>query len=116
VIAALLPLAFVSGLMGPYMRPIPINASAAMLFSLAVAFVVSPWLTSSCSAPRRELAGWRGLRSPRETEARASSSGFYSRLFTPLLASPRQALGAARRRRRAALAVAGAGPARWSPW
>jgi multidrug efflux pump subunit AcrB len=45
VVAALLPLAFVSGLMGPYMRPIPINASAAMLFSLLVAFVVSPWLT-----------------------------------------------------------------------
>ena len=45
VIAALLPLAFVSGLMGPYMRPIPINASAAMFFSLLVAFVVSPWLT-----------------------------------------------------------------------
>jgi len=44
VIAALLPLAFVSGLMGPYMRPIPINASAAMLFSLLVAFTVSPWL------------------------------------------------------------------------
>ena len=42
---ALLPLAFVSGLMGPYMRPIPINASAAMIFSLFVAFVVSPWLT-----------------------------------------------------------------------
>jgi multidrug efflux pump subunit AcrB len=45
VIAALLPLAFVSGLMGPYMRPIPINASAAMLFSLLVAFIISPWLT-----------------------------------------------------------------------
>ena len=45
VVAALLPLAFVSGLMGPYMRPIPINASAAMVFSLLVAFVVSPWLT-----------------------------------------------------------------------
>jgi multidrug efflux pump subunit AcrB len=45
VVAALLPLASVSGLMGPYMRPIPVNASAAMLFSLLVAFVVSPWLT-----------------------------------------------------------------------
>ncbi len=45
VVAALLPLAFVSGLMGPYMRPIPVNASAAMVFSLLVAFVVSPWLT-----------------------------------------------------------------------
>ncbi|RLE19032.1 MAG: AcrB/AcrD/AcrF family protein [Acidobacteria bacterium] len=44
VIAALLPLAFVSGMMGPYMRPIPINASAAMLFSLFVAFTVTPWL------------------------------------------------------------------------
>ncbi|MBK8167882.1 MAG: efflux RND transporter permease subunit [bacterium] len=45
VIASLLPLAFVGGLMGPYMRPIPINASWAMLFSLVVAFVVTPWLT-----------------------------------------------------------------------
>ena len=44
IISALLPLAFVSGLMGPYMRPIPINASAAMLFSLGVAFSISPWL------------------------------------------------------------------------
>jgi len=45
VIAALLPMAFVSGLMGPYMRPIPVGASAAMLFSLLVAFMVSPWLS-----------------------------------------------------------------------
>lgn len=45
VIAALLPMAFVSGLMGPYMRPIPVGASAAMLFSLLVAFIVSPWLS-----------------------------------------------------------------------
>jgi multidrug efflux pump subunit AcrB len=43
VIAAILPMAFVGGLMGPYMRPIPTGASAAMVFSLAVAFVVSPW-------------------------------------------------------------------------
>ena len=43
VIAAVLPMAFVRGLMGPYMRPIPVGASAAMLFSLMVAFVVSPW-------------------------------------------------------------------------
>jgi multidrug efflux pump subunit AcrB len=43
VIAAILPMAFVSGLMGPYMLPIPTGASAAMMFSLAVAFVVSPW-------------------------------------------------------------------------
>ncbi len=44
VIAALLPMAFVSGLMGPYMRPIPINASSGMLISLAVAFIFTPWL------------------------------------------------------------------------
>ncbi len=44
VIAALLPMAFVSGLMGPYMSPIPINASMGMLISLAIAFVVTPWL------------------------------------------------------------------------
>jgi len=44
IISALMPLAFVRGLMGPYMRPIPINASAAMLFSLGVAFTISPWL------------------------------------------------------------------------
>ncbi len=51
VIAAILPLAFVGGLMGPYMKPIPIGASLAMLFSLGVAFIVSPW------AARRVLAG-----------------------------------------------------------
>jgi multidrug efflux pump subunit AcrB len=45
VIAALLPMAFVTGLMGPYMSPIPINASIGMLISLVVAFVVTPWLT-----------------------------------------------------------------------
>ncbi len=44
VIAALLPMAFVRGLMGPYMRPIPVGASAAMLFSLLIAFIVTPWL------------------------------------------------------------------------
>ena len=43
VIAAILPMAFVGGLMGPYMRPIPVGASAAMIFSLLVAFIVTPW-------------------------------------------------------------------------
>ena len=71
VIAAILPLAFVRGLMGPYMRPIPTGASAAMLFSLAVAFVVSPWAayrvfrhhTGAASAgPVREGAPTRAYR------------------------------------------------------
>jgi multidrug efflux pump subunit AcrB len=43
VVAAILPMAFVGGLMGPYMRPIPVGATAAMLFSLAAAFIVTPW-------------------------------------------------------------------------
>ena len=43
VIAAILPMAFVSGLMGPYMRPIPIGSSAAMVFSMIVSFAVTPW-------------------------------------------------------------------------
>ncbi|MBN8818409.1 MAG: efflux RND transporter permease subunit [Sphingomonas sp.] len=44
VVAALLPMLFVSGLMGPYMAPIPVNASAAMIFSFFVAVVIAPWL------------------------------------------------------------------------
>ena len=53
VIAALLPMAFVTGLMGPYMSPIPINASMGMLISLAIAFTVTPWLA-------QRLAGKHG--------------------------------------------------------
>jgi multidrug efflux pump subunit AcrB len=67
VIAAILPLAFVGGLMGPYMKPIPVGASMAMVFSLAVAFMVSPW------AARRVLepAG----------RAHATSEGRLDRLY-----------------------------------
>ena len=54
VIAALLPMAFVSGLMGPYMSPIPINASMGMLISLVVAFVITPWLALRFSGPHLE--------------------------------------------------------------
>lgn len=60
VIFALMPLAFVSGMMGPYMSPIPINASAAMLFSLLVAFVVTPWMSKrllAWSEERRVKSG-----------------------------------------------------------
>ncbi|MEE8366871.1 MAG: efflux RND transporter permease subunit, partial [Thermoanaerobaculia bacterium] len=90
VIAALLPLAFVSGLMGPYMRPIPINASAAMLFSLVVAFVVSPWLTyrlfrknaEKVRQDQTEPSAEPATETPRETRLLR----FYSSLFQPLLA------------------------------
>ncbi len=54
VIAAILPMAFVGGLMGPYMRPIPIGATAAMVFSLLVAFTVTPW--AAVRVLRRHLA------------------------------------------------------------
>lgn len=53
VIAALLPMAFVSGLMGPYMSPIPINASIGMLISLMVAFIFTPWLSRVMYARHR---------------------------------------------------------------
>jgi multidrug efflux pump subunit AcrB len=60
VVAALLPMLFVSGLMGPYMAPIPANASAAMLFSFFVAMVVAPWLMLRLhpqeSAPHEQVA------------------------------------------------------------
>ncbi|MCB1892834.1 MAG: efflux RND transporter permease subunit, partial [Rhodocyclaceae bacterium] len=65
VIAALLPMAFVTGLMGPYMSPIPINASMGMFISLAIAFVVTPWLALKLlkghahAAPTKAPAGKR---------------------------------------------------------
>ena len=55
VIAALLPMAFVTGLMGPYMSPIPINASMGMLISLAVAFIITPWLALRFSGPHHAM-------------------------------------------------------------
>ncbi len=63
VVATLMPMAFVSGLMGPYMAPIPINASVAMVFSLLVAFVVTPWFAfrflraSAHGEPAEEATG-----------------------------------------------------------
>jgi multidrug efflux pump subunit AcrB len=66
VIAALLPMAFVTGLMGPYMSPIPINSSLGMFISLAVAFVVTPWLAHAAGqrphdgAADRRAAGQAG--------------------------------------------------------
>ena len=86
VIGALLPLAFVSGLMGPYMRPIPINASAAMLFSLAVAFVVSPWLTFRLFRRHAEaIAAGQHARPDSETVEETRLHRLYQRLFRPLL-------------------------------
>jgi len=89
VIGALLPLAFVSGLMGPYMRPIPINASAAMLFSLLVAFVVSPWLTYRLFKKHaEEMASGHHAKPESETVEEGRLDRLYQKLFAPLLASP----------------------------
>ncbi len=88
VIGALLPLAFVSGLMGPYMRPIPINASAAMVFSLLVAFVISPWSTYRLFRRHAEgMAAGRHARPDAETPQESRLDRLYQRIFAPLLAS-----------------------------
>jgi multidrug efflux pump subunit AcrB len=78
VIAAILPMAFVRGLMGPYMRPIPVGASAAMLFSLIVAFVVSPW------AALRLLRHYAD-RPESGHEAEGWTTRLYRRLMNPLI-------------------------------
>jgi multidrug efflux pump subunit AcrB len=77
VVAAILPMAFVRGLMGPYMRPIPVGASAAMLFSLIVAFVVSPW------AALRLLGHYATAGHQHETEGWAIR--LYRRIMNPLI-------------------------------
>ena len=94
VIAAVLPMAFVGGLMGPYMRPIPIGASAAMGWSLAIAFIVTPWASI-------RILRW-GKKYSRLTEGTApvgTSSHFaheedfftriYRRLMGPMIMQPR---------------------------
>ncbi len=83
VIAAVLPMAFVRGLMGPYMRPIPVGASAAMLFSLLVAFVVSPW--AALRLVGRHLEGAKIL----EPETENWRTRLYRRIMTPLIQSGR---------------------------
>jgi len=84
VISAILPMAFVRGLMGPYMRPIPVGASAAMVFSLIVAFVVSPW------AALRLLRHYAGEGAHAMHEAEGWTTRLYRRLMTPLIADARQ--------------------------
>ena len=84
VVAALLPMLFVSGLMGPYMAPIPANASAAMLFSFFVAMVVAPWLMLRL-APKGDVPAAHAA----HTEGRLGS--LYRRFATPVVSSKRAA-------------------------
>jgi multidrug efflux pump subunit AcrB len=82
IIAALLPMMFVSGLMGPYMSPIPANASMAMLFSFFVAVVVTPWLLLRLARKKFESgAGGHG----RAAHEIGAMGRFYVRIATPLL-------------------------------
>ncbi|MCX7378477.1 MAG: efflux RND transporter permease subunit [Alphaproteobacteria bacterium] len=80
VVAALLPMLFVSGLMGPYMAPIPANASAAMLFSFFVAMAVAPWLMLKL-APREQGRGG----APGHAQGEGRLGALYRRVATPLL-------------------------------
>jgi multidrug efflux pump subunit AcrB len=82
VVAAILPMAFVGGLMGPYMRPIPVGASAAMVFSLVVAFVVTPWAAVRLLRPAAH----------RDHGSEDVFTRLYRRVMNPLIASGRMRL------------------------
>jgi multidrug efflux pump subunit AcrB len=92
VIAAILPMAFVSGMMGPYMRPIPVGASVAMLASLGVAFIVTPWLAYKLLKGHVAPTTLPHDASHEEEEAGAFA-GWYSRVMTPLMDRPRLRAG-----------------------
>lgn len=82
VIAAILPMAFVGGLMGPYMRPIPVGASSAMLFSLLIAFIVTPWAGARLLAKSAEHGHHHD-----DENADDFLTRMYRRIMTPLLRS-----------------------------
>ena len=82
VVAAILPMAFVGGLMGPYMRPIPVGASAAMAFSLLVAFMVTPWAAIRLLKPTAHA----------EHGSEDLFTRLYRRVMGPLIASGRMRL------------------------
>jgi multidrug efflux pump subunit AcrB len=84
VVAALLPMLFVSGLMGPYMAPIPVNASAAMIFSFFVAVVIAPWLMIRFA--RKTLAPGHG-----HEHGEGMLGRLYRRVATPVIRSRRSA-------------------------
>jgi len=79
VIAALLPMAFVSGLMGPYMSPIPINASMGMVLSLAIAFVITPWLALKLLKRDHHSADAHGEATPTKLDT------FFHKVMSPFL-------------------------------
>ncbi len=92
VIAAILPMAFVSGLMGPYMRPIPVGASVAMLASLAVAFIVTPYVALRLLRGHVKPVAVKHDRA-HESEETGRFAAFYARVMTPLMERPRLRMG-----------------------
>ena len=86
VIAALLPMAFVTGLMGPYMSPIPINASLGMVISLLIAFIVTPWLSYKVLGSREGKSD--GAHAGHEPAGRLHA--FFDRLMSPFVRGDRQ--------------------------
>jgi multidrug efflux pump subunit AcrB len=86
VISAILPMAFVRGLMGPYMRPIPVGASAAMMFSLVVAFIVSPY------SALRLLRNYVSERQGHHHETEGWTTKLYRRAMNPLIADKKKRL------------------------
>ncbi|MBF0583814.1 MAG: efflux RND transporter permease subunit [Magnetococcales bacterium] len=89
VIAALLPMGFVSGMMGPYMRPIPALGSVAMLFSLFAAFIFTPWLAMLIKPSMRSLHS----HSEKEHATSEKLEGFYRVAINQLLDNPRKGWG-----------------------
>jgi multidrug efflux pump subunit AcrB len=84
VIAALLPMAFVTGLMGPYMSPIPINASMGMFLSLAIAFVVTPWLALKLLGGKAHGGHEEGAEH-HEDKLTRRLDGVFRRIMTPMI-------------------------------
>jgi len=91
VIAALMPMAFVTGLMGPYMRPIPINASVGMLLSLAIALIVTPWLSL-------KLLARHGHAAETDHDHEEKQAGWLHRLFERVMSPFLRGERAGRRR------------------
>ena len=90
VIAAVLPMAFVGGLMGPYMRPIPIGASAAMFFSLAISFIVTPWAAIRILQWRKKIQAADSHAPDHESASENFFGRMYRGLMTPLIASAKR--------------------------
>ena len=87
IIAALLPMGMVSGMMGPYMAPIPVLGSVAMIFSLYAAFIFTPWLAI------RVRPSLRQLNAMQEKEHKTSElfNGFFRRVLEPMIDNPKRA-------------------------